>query len=421
MRRNLVLGIGVILSVALQAQNLQPSSPLSLSHYLEKVSLGNLNYAAEKLNISQAQAEVVAARVFNDPEISVEYADNQDQKLQMGRSIEVGLSQAVTLGKRTSGIQLAKSQAELTETLLADFFRHLRADAAIVYFEVQKQQALYNVKKNSCQSLCHLAQTDSIRFKTGKIMEIEATQSRLEAGILFNEFLQAKSDLNNSFSALSLMMGKSCADTLYVPKDSLELVEHVFTLDYLLTSAVEHRADVVAALKNTEVAKHTLSLARKEKIPDITLSLALGHNFRVRNEEAPAPNFNSFTGGISFPLTFSGLNKGSVQAAKLKVRQAELYYEQARLEVQNEVMQAYQHYQSLFTQLTLFKRNMLQQAQTVLNGKMYSHDRGESPLIELLNAQRTYDEVQAQYIETLYQYNVALVELERAAGIWTFN
>ncbi|NCC09420.1 MAG: TolC family protein [Bacteroidia bacterium] len=421
MKRNLVLGVGLILSVVLQAQTPQPLSPLSLSHYLQKVSLGNLTYAAEKLNTSQAQAEVVAARVFNDPEISVEYADNQDQKLRMGRSVEVGLSQTVTLGKRTAGIRLAKSQAELAETLLADFFRHLRADAAIVYFDVQKQQALYDVKKNSCQNLCHLAQSDSIRFKTGKIMEIEATQSQLEAGILFNELLQAKSDLNNSFSALSLMMGKSCVDTLYVPKGSLDSTERSFTLDHLLTSAVEHRADVVAALKNTEVAHRAVSLARKEKIPDLTLSLALGHNFRVRNEEAPAPNFNSITGGISFPLTFSGLNKGTMQAAKLKVRQAELYYAQARLQVQTEVMQAYQHYQSLFTQLTHFKCDMLQQAQTVLKGKIYSYDRGEVPLLELLNAQRTYDEVQAQYIETLYQYNVALVELERAAGIWTFE
>jgi len=38
--------------------------------------------------------------------------------------------------------------------------------------------------------------------------------------------------------------------------------------------------------------------------------------------------------------------------------------------------------------------------------------------LEILNAQRTYDEVQAQYIETLFNYNAALVELERSCGIW---
>ena len=61
---------------------------------------------------------------------------------------------------------------------------------------------------------------------------------------------------------------------------------------------------------------------------------------------------------------------------------------------------------------------MLQQAKEVLDGKIYSYNRGEVSLLEILNAQRTYDDVQAQYIETLYNYNAALVELEKSAGMW---
>ena len=61
---------------------------------------------------------------------------------------------------------------------------------------------------------------------------------------------------------------------------------------------------------------------------------------------------------------------------------------------------------------------MLKQAKNVLDGKIYSYHRGEVPLLEYLNAQRTYDDVQAQYIETLYNYSVALVELEKSVGIW---
>ena len=42
-------------------------------------------------------------------------------------------------------------------------------------------------------------------------------------------------------------------------------------------------------------------------------------------------------------------------------------------------------------------------------------------MLEILNAQRTYNDVQAQYIETLFDYNSALVELERSVGIWDIN
>ena len=53
-----------------------------------------------------------------------------------------------------------------------------------------------------------------------------------------------------------------------------------------------------------------------------------------------------------------------------------------------------------------------------MDGKIYSYNRGEVSLLEVLDAQRTYDEVQAQYIETLFNYSSALVEFERSAGIW---
>lgn len=42
----------------------------------------------------------------------------------------------------------------------------------------------------------------------------------------------------------------------------------------------------------------------------------------------------------------------------------------------------------------------------------------ETSLLEVLNAQRTYDEVRILYIETLYNYAASLVELETSAGIW---
>lgn len=416
MKKYIILSsIALACTLTLQAQSIRP---LSYRQYLEKVNAGNLEYAAEKLNVSAAKADVIAAKVFNDPSLSVEYGYNEDHTLQMGKSIEVGLSQTLSLGKRGAAIRMARSESELTEALLADYFRNLRAEATIAYLEVQKQKQLYEVKQNSYKNLCDLAKSDSIWFKAGKIMEVEAIQSKLEAGIMRNEMLQAESDLKNAYSSLSLMMGTAATDTLYCPESNLEVTVHPFALDNLILHAIDNRSDLVAAMKNTEVARRAITVARRDKLPDIDVSLAIGHNYRVRNEEAPAPSFNGITAGIAIPLKFSAINKGAVRAAKFRAEQAGLQYDQARLQVQTEVMQAYQQYQSLTTQVHHYENGMLEQANEVLKGKIYSYNRGEVPLLEILNAQRTYDDVQAQYIETLYNYNVALVELERSAGVW---
>ena len=415
MRKQILFTLMLACGVSLQAQHVQL---LTYRQYMEKVSAGNLAYAAERLNVSAAKADAVAARVFNDPELSVEYANNQDRTLQMGQSIEVGLSQTLTLGKRIAAIRLARSESELTEALLTDYFRNLHAEATIAYLEVQKQKQLYEVKQNSYKSLRDLAKSDSIWFVKGKIMEVEAIQSKLEAGIMYNEVLQAESDLKNACLSLSLMIGKVAKDTLYCPDTSLQMGDECpHSLDYLMTYAIDNRSDLVAALKNTEVARRAVKVVRRENIPDVDVSLAVSHNYRVRNEEAPAPPFNGITAGIALPLKFSAMNRGAVNAAKFRAQQAEIQYEQARQQVQTEVMQAYQQYQSQSVQVKHYTGGMLEQAKVVLDGKIYSYTRGEVPLLEILNAQRTYDDVQAQFIETLYNYNVSLVELERTTGI----
>jgi cobalt-zinc-cadmium efflux system outer membrane protein len=69
-------------------------------------------------------------------------------------------------------------------------------------------------------------------------------------------------------------------------------------------------------------------------------------------------------------------------------------------------------------QVKRYDEELLTQAQMVIDGKIYSYNRGETSLLEVLDAQRTYNELQTGYIETLYNCLASLVELERNAGIW---
>lgn len=419
--RNIIYIFGVLMGLSSFWAEAQTVVPLSYSRFLQRVNEGNREYAAEKLNVNAARADAVAAKVFEDPELSVAYSNNQDNSIQMGQSVEFGLTQTVTLGRRGANIRLAKSQSELSEILLADYYRNLRADATIAYWEALKQKQLFEVKKKAYQNMADLAKSDSMRFILGKIMEVEATQSHLEAGMMYNEVLQAETELNNACASLSVLMGRAYNDTLYRPDETLKQPMRDFVLADLLEQAVGNRSDLLAAQKNSEVASRELTLVRRERRPDVDVSLNVSLNNRVRNEEAPAPPFTGVTAGIAFPLNFSALNKGAVRAAKYRAQQAELQSDQVRLQVENEVMQAYRQYQSHARQVSHYEKGLLAHAETVLTGKIYSYNRGEVSLLEILNAQRTYNDVQAQYIETLFDYNSALVELERSVGIWDIN
>lgn len=392
--------------------------PIGYTHFLEQVSNRNMEYAAEKLNVSIAEAEAVAAKVYNDPQLSVEYFNNEQNKLQMGYGVSLELSQTVSFGKRSAAVKLAHSESELAQALLADYFRNLRADATVAYLEALKQYQVYKVKQNAYENLRRLAQSDSVRYRLGNIMEIDAIQSKLEAGILQNELLQTETELKNTLAVLSLYTGTSGLDTLYCPDAGLREKERNFVLGDLMSIALMNRSDLVAALQNTEVMRRAIKVAQRERNMDVDFSLGVSKNARVLNEEAPAPSFTGVTAGIAIPLKFSNLNKGAVRAAKFRAEQADLQYRQAVLQVQNEVMQAYRQYESFNEQVKQYENGMLRQAQDVLEGKIYSYNRGEVSLLEVLNAQRTYDDVQTLYYETLFNCTSALVELEKNAGIW---
>ena len=415
--------IGLLVGGSLPLVMAMGQTPVNLSYadYMQRVAQDNVGYAAEKLNVPAAQAEVTAAKVFNDPNLSVSYYNNENNSLQMGEGVEVELSKTFSFGKRGANIALAKSEQALAEALLADYLRNLRADATLAYLEALRQRQLFQVKQRTFESIDQLATSDSIRHQLGEIGEVDAIQSRVEAEVIRNEMVQTQAELYKALSQLSVQTGSFSTDTLFLPEGELQLLEQNFVLADLLNEALLQRADLVAALQDKEVPAKALKVARRERNTDVDLSVTVSRNARVHNEEAPAPPFTGVSAGIAIPLKLSNFNKGTVRAARFRAQQAELRYEEARLQVQTEVMQAFWTYELSRKQVAQYDNGLLRQAEAVMEGKRYSYQRGEASLIEVLDAQRTYDDVQAQYIETLFNYSSALVELERSAGQWNIQ
>ena len=104
--------------------------------------------------------------------------------------------------------------------------------------------------------------------------------------------------------------------------------------------------------------------------------------------------------------------------AQFKIQQAEELFKEAELQIKTEISQAWELYQVYCKQVENFDNGLLKNAENVRKGKIYSYQRGETSLLEVLNAQRTFNEIQTTYYETLFNRAAALVEIEKAAGIW---
>lgn len=408
-----------VVSFTIQAQE---KRVLTFDEYMDNVKSSNIDYLIEKYNVDIADANIKAAKVFPDPELSVSYTNNQNWDLQMGYGIDAELSYTLELGgKRRARVRMAKSEKEMTGALLEDYFSNLRAEATITYLTAIKQSELYQIQQDAYKQMLELSQADSIRFSLGEIMEVDARQSKLEAATMLNDVHSSEGDLQEVMVQLLLFQGGKEMELPHSVEGKLNYLKRDFELPLLITTAQNNRADLQAALKSKEVSQNSLRLAKAERAIDLGLSLAGSYSSEVKNEIAPAPAFKGVTAGISIPLKFSNINKGELKAAKLIAEQSERQYESVELQISSEVMQAYNRYRTTCRQVEQFNSGLLNDAETILKKKIYSYERGETGILEVLNAQRTYSEVQVSYIETLYECSVALIELERACGIWDID
>ena len=390
--------------------------------YIWLVGKNNLEYSAEKFNVNIAEANILSARIFPDPELGFGFADNGQRRMNMGYGFSSQLSWTLEPGgKRKARIDVAKNEAQLTSLLLEDYFRNLRADATLAYLLTIQNRHLLDVQLNSYQQMKKLAEADSIRFKLGSITQVSARQSKLEAGTMLNEVYAAQAELKTSLANLSLLLGQRQQDTLLYPKEEFTGFDRNFVLQDLILTAQNNRSDLKAALQQKSVSQSVIKLAKANRGIDLGLSLGMGYNSYVRNVIAPTPSFTTVNAGINIPLKFSNNRPGELRAAQHGMMQAGQLYKQTELTIQTEVTQAFYNYEATQKQVLQFNTGLLAEAKAILDGKIYSYHRGETSLLEVLDAQRTYNEVQQNYYQTLYNHAAALVELERAAGIWDIN
>lgn len=390
--------------------------------YLSLVGKNNLNYIAQQFNLSIAEAGIEMAKVLPDPQVMLGYFNNGQQRMKTGYGFNVNMGYTIELGgKRRSRINLASSQLEFTKALLNDYFRNLRADATLGYLLAMSQRNAFGVQLSSYTSMKKLADADSVRFRLGSIMEIDARQSKLEAAKMLNNLYQGEADWKGGLIQLGILLGRQKADTLYNPLGDFSKFDRSFDLNQLITTAQNNRADLVAALRNKNVSENMLRLARANRMVDLGVNFGVNSNAYILNKIEPTPSYNTLAGGLTLPLKFSNNYRGDLKAAEFAMQQADAQYRQVELQILVEITKAYYNYLAAKKQVQQFNAGLLSEAKKVLDGKIYSYQRGETSLLELLNAQRTYNEVQLNYYDTLYGYAAALVELERAAGIWDIN
>ncbi len=402
--RRILFTIAAALTLPALAQD------ISYGQYMQRVFKDNIALTAKQLDIDIADATVTGTKVFTDPTIAVTYSNNEDWSKGLGQGIELELGKTFTFGVRRGRIEIAEKERMQTVALLEEYIRNFRADASIAYLQHLRACMIHAEAKNMYRGLSEVASNDSMRFRHGDIAESDWLESRMAQGVARNALLDAEAQLCNTAIIMGYYMGDlSGADKLR-GTGTLEINEEPMPLDKYIETALAQRPDIIIALNREEIAKATMRFNKALRRPELNVNIGATYNFAN-------PDFTTIKAGVAVPLKFSNLNKGSRIADATIARQAGIEADEARLQVETEVMQAFRNFGFTSKQAETFSKEMLNDMRKVVEGKRRAYELGEIPFLDYLIVERNENEMRRQYVDALFNKAVAWVELQRATGL----
>ena len=138
------------------------------------------------------------------------------------------------------------------------------------------------------------------------------------------------------------------------------------------------------------------------------------------------PNFNegqwntTIAGQVSVPVFHWGEKKHKLTSAKMDLEKAQLDLENSRemiqLEVQQLVVQVQESYETI-----LLQQKACTEATESLEEVKASYDAGLNSTTDLLNAQASWQQAQANLIEALTAYEIAQTAYQKGIGMLNVN
>lgn len=388
---------------------------ISFENFLELTVQNNFSFLMENYEVSMAEAAYKAAKVFQNPELEIILPQfYKDDFSGFPNNISFEMEIPVELfGKRKNRIRQAEAEKFAARSMFDDYLLHLRADVASVFINMISKQLILEHMDITLTKLNQLTEINQILFEAGEIGEIDVIKTRLEARNFETEIFALKAEMAEIMSEVYYLIGGIPSDSI-VFKGSLDGKQSILSFSELMEQAVHNRPDVVAANHMVNAARFNMQLARSERLPNISLIAGYHNEGALR----PMPGLNHSYVGMIIPLQFSGLNRGELSQSIYRYEQSKLASQAVALTVENELKKSYDTYLIMAQKRKLFSEEILKDSERVRDAVLFSYQRGEVSLLELMEAQRTMNDTYMNFYQTLSDYYFSLIDLSKESGLW---
>ncbi len=186
------------------------------------------------------------------------------------------------------------------------------------------------------------------------------------------------------------------------------------TRDSLLARAMASRPDLHAQEAQLASAEAQLRLQRRERFPDIALSVGYSQQ-GVDFTNSPTPP--TIAVSLSAPIPVLYQQQGEIRKAEAAVRTQRLQVEKLRATIVNDVASAYADFrgsQALVQRMVTGE--LLDSARDAKDAVLKAKELGAANLLDVLTAVATYIATNVEYNNDVASYWISVFELEQAIG-----
>jgi cobalt-zinc-cadmium efflux system outer membrane protein len=394
---------------------------LSWDDIKAKFEAQNPNLKADALNVDEMRAQEITAHLRPNPTASIlldqtyPFAKHYDPNT--GHDVYRPFGDALTTGnisylheregKRELRTESAKEGTAIAASQHADLERNLLFNLRSQFVATLQAKAVLALTREELDYYDHLIDISRIRWQKGDIAQIDFDRIELQR-------VQYESDLETAIVnlrqakivLLQLLDDKTPVETFDI-KGNFDFTDQLQSVEEFQRVALDNRPDLKASYQSVQQAftNHRLAIANGSTDPTFTI------------DSGSNPPLGPYVGfGVSVPVRIFDRNQGEKARTLIDISKNQRQEDATSAQVFSDVDSAYVQVQSTLNLLRPYKAHYLDQATRIRDTVTYAYQRGGASLLDLLNAQSDFRNVELAYLQLIGTYLTAAGQLNLAVG-----
>lgn len=286
--------------------------------------------------------------------------------------------------------------------------------ARLGYYDYCTAFELYKLQEKNTEIFKKALEKSEIEYNLGNIPQAEFLRFQLEEARSVQALIHTENQLKIARSTIFSIMGQydrknteiAVPDINSNPIKIKEIKE-----EEILAQALVNRPVIKGQEALISVKEYEISIAKRERFPDLIVSYRRDSNREYEPEE------NGVVFRFALPVFDYGSIGSQIDMAEAGLRQEEAMLSSVKIQVKLEAEKACYEFLEARSLLTAFRDKILVNSDDLLWKAQYGYEEGAFSYLEFMDAMKTYNEIQKEYIEAVYRYYGAIAKCERAASM----